>query len=101
MGFLLFLALGAVLWVAGDQVSSYLLPSLMPEVGRWLLLAGAGLIGTLLWSPTRFIAEACIIGFVSTVVIILRVLARAFLAVLRMAWTSGRTAAGRLWGDNR
>ena len=99
MGCILFLAIGAALWVAGDQISSYLLPTVAPELGRWLLIIGIGLIGTLLWSPTRFIAEAIFMGVVTTVVIVLRVLARAFISILRIAWSSGRTAAHRLRGE--
>lgn len=99
MGCLLFLLIGGCLYVAGDQVSSWLWPTLAPAVGAWILLGGFLLIVALLWTPSRFLAQAAVIAALTTVLVILRVLAQGFLAMFRLMWSSGRAALVRLWGD--
>ena len=99
MGCLLFLVIGGCLSVTGDQVSSWLWPTLAPAVSSWILLGGFLLSGTLLWIPSRFLAQAAVIAALTTVRVILRVLAQGFLAMFRLMWSSGRAALARLWGD--
>ena len=101
MGRLLFLLIGGFLCVAGDQVSAWLWPTLAPMVGSWILLGGFLLIGALLWAPSRFLAQAAVLAALTTVLVILRVLAQGFLAMFRLMWSSGRTALAWLWGDTR
>jgi hypothetical protein len=101
MGCLLCLLIGGLLYVAGDQVSAWLWPTLAPMVGSRILLGGFLLIGALLWAPSRFLAQAVVLGVLTTGLVILRVLVQGFLAMFRLMWTSGRTALARLWGDVR
>lgn len=101
MGCLLWLVIGGLLYVAGDQVSAWLWPTLAPAVGFWILLGGFLLIGALLWVPSRFLAQALVLGILTTGLVILRVLAQGFLTMSRLMWSSGRTALARLWGDVR
>ena len=99
MGGLLCLVIGGLLYVAGDQVSSWLWPTLAPTVGSWILLGGFLLIVALLWAPSRFLAQAAVLAALTTVLMILRVLAQGFLAMFRLMWSSGRAALARLWED--
>ena len=101
MGSLLFLVIGGLLYVAGDQVSAWLWPTLTPAVGSGILLGGFLLIVALLWAPSRFLAQAAVLATLTTVLVILRIMAQGFLATLRLMWSSGRTAFSRLWGDVR
>jgi len=101
MGFLLCLVIGGLLYVAGDQVSAWLWPTLAPAVGSWILLGGFLVMGALLCAPSRFLAQAVVLGVLTTGLVILRVLAQGFLAMFRLMWSSGRTALARLWGDFR
>ncbi len=101
MGCLLYLVLCGLLYVAGDQVSSWLWPTLAPAVGSWILLGGFLLVGALFWAPSRFLAQAAVLAALTTMLVILRVLAQAFLAMFRLMWSSGRTAFARLWGNVR
>jgi hypothetical protein len=101
MGCLLCLVIGGLLYVAGDQVSAWLWPTLAPAVGSWILLGGFLLIVALLWAPSRFLAQAAVLGALTTVLVILRVLAQSFLAMSRLMWSSGRTALAWLWDDVR
>ena len=80
-------------------MSSWLWPTLAPAVGSWILLGGFLLIVALLWIPSRFLAQAAVIAALTTVLVILRVLAQGFLAMFRLMWSSGRAALARLWGD--
>ena len=80
-------------------MSSWLWPTLAPAVSSWILLGGFLLSGTLLWIPSRFLAQAAVIAALTTVLVILRVLAQGFLAMFRLMWSSGRAALARLWGD--
>ena len=99
MGCLLCLVIGGLLYVAGDQVASWLWPTLAPTIGSWILLGGFLLIAALLWAPSRFLAQAAVIAALKTVLVNLRVLAQGFLAMFRLMWSSGRAAFARLWED--
>lgn len=101
MAFLLFAGLGTFLYFAGDQVSSWLLPSMPPDVGRLVLLAALLLVAALLFAPTRFLAQAIVTGTLTVFLVLCRVAAQGFLAMSRLMWTGGRTAVGRFMGDLR
>lgn len=97
MGFLLFLGMAGLLYYAGDQISSWLWPTVPPEVGGWLLL-GAFLLLSALFSPvTRFLAQACIMAVITAILLLARIVAQGLLALARLVWSSVRTAFTRLW----
>jgi hypothetical protein len=101
MGFVLALALGAFLYLAGDQVASALWPGLPPALGRWILLGGFVLIVALLFAPSRFLAQLVVTGAITETLAVIRVAAGGILAMLRVIWTSGREAFTRLSGGIR
>lgn len=93
-----FLVLGAFLWVGGDQLAFWLFPTLPPGIGR-LLLAASLLVAALLFAPTRFLAQAIVMGILTSVLVICRVTIQGLLAMTRRMWTSGRSALDRFWGE--
>lgn len=95
------LLLGAFLWFGGDQLSMWLFPAIPASIGRILLLAASLLVAALLFAPTRFLAQAVVMGILTSVLGICRVALQGFLAMTRLIWTSGRTALDRFWGDFR
>ncbi len=97
MGFLLFLLIGGALYLSGDQVSSWLWPSVSPDVGSWLLLGGFLLVAALFAPVTRFLAQATIMAAITTVLVLARILAQGALALGRIVWSSTRSAFARLW----
>lgn len=98
MASLVFLVLGTVLWFAGDQLSSWLFPAISPGTGRILLLSAFLLVAALLFAPTRFLAQAIVMGIITSVLGICRLTLQGFLAMTRLMWTGGRTALDRFWG---
>jgi hypothetical protein len=96
MGVLFFLGMGGLLYYAGDQISAWLWPALPPEVGACLLL-GAFLLLSALFSPvTRFLAQACIMAGITTILLLARIVAQGLLALARLVCSSLRTAFTRL-----
>ena len=101
MGLLLFLAIGGVLTMAGDQISPVIWPSLAPRTGYWILLSGFLLLSALTFAPSRFLAQNVIMGILTGALLCCRILLQSFLALFRLMWTTGRVAFQRLWGDLR
>jgi len=101
MGFLVFLLIGGALFYAGDQVSSWLWPSFPPDVGGWLLLGGFLLVAALFAPVTRFLAQAAIMAVITTLLVLVRILAQGALALGRIVWTNTRTAIARLLEQTR
>jgi hypothetical protein len=101
MGCVLALALGALLYLAGDQVASALWPGLPPMLGYWILLGGFVLIVALLFAPSRFLAQLVVTGAITGTLAVGRVAARGALGMLGVIWTSGREAFTRLSGGIR
>ncbi len=95
------LALGAALYLAGDQVASALWPGLPPMLGSRILLGGFLLVVALCFTPSRFLAQLVVTGAITGTLVVVRVAARAVLAMLRVLWTSGREAFIRLSRDTR
>lgn len=96
---LVFLVLGAFLWVGGDQLAFWLFPAIPSGIGRLLLLTASLLVAALLFAPTRFLAQAIVMGILTSVLVICRVTIQGWLAMARLMWTSGRTALDRFWGE--
>jgi len=99
MGCAVALALGAFLYLAGDQVASALWPRLPPAFGQWILLGSFVLIVAVLFAPSRFLAQLVVTGAITGTLAIIRVAAGGILAMLRVIWTSGREAFSRLSRD--
>jgi len=99
MGCVIFLLIAGFLYMAGDQVSSWLWPTLAPAVGYWILLGSFTLVSALLWTPSRFLAQSVVMAAITTMLVILRVLAQGFLGMFRLMYSSGRAAFARFWGD--
>ncbi len=96
MGVLFFLGIGGLLYYAGDQIASWLWPAVPPEVGGWLLLGAFLLLSALFTPVTRFLAQACIMALLTTVLLLARLVAQGLLALTRLVCSSVHTAVTRL-----
>jgi hypothetical protein len=98
MGVLIAAAAVGLLVLGADPIAAWLLPRLPPPFGVLLLFAGVSLIAGLAMPPTRFLAQAAIVGILKAVLVLHRVSVQATLAAMRTVWTTGQTAWTRLWG---
>jgi hypothetical protein len=93
MGFLVLAAiLGFLLLGGGSAVSAWLLPGLPPPLGAGLLLAGVVTTALLALPPTRFLAQAFLVGMAKCVLILASVSLQVLRTIGRTVWTSSRTA---------
>lgn len=98
MGLLLAAVGLGLVFLGADPIAAWLLPGLPPPFGVLLILSGVSLIAGLALPPTRFLAQAAIVGILRAVLVLARVSVQATLAAMRTVWTTGQTARARLWG---
>ncbi len=87
-----------LLWLGGgNRLSAYLMPSIDPHIGAWLIIALVALSIGLLLPPTRMLVSAAVIYSVRGLIVGMTVLAqglfyagRLILQSVRMSWRALR-----------
>ncbi len=99
MGILVIAVAIAFVVFGADLIAAFVLPGLPPPYGAVALYVAGGFVGCLFFPPTRFLAQALVLGILKGLVMLGKVGGQVGLSACRIVVTAGHAAWRHLWSD--